>query len=64
MTPCPMVIHSCAKHGMTMSKTKSCGPKIKPFPAPYNFDLKVKGQRRIGIMNVRHTLSHVPNMIF
>ena len=48
---CPMVIHSCAKSGMTMSKDKKDVDRIKPCI----FDLEVEDQRPIGIMNVRNT---------
>ena len=34
---------------------RSCGPNTKPCHKPYKFDLEVKGQRRIGIMNVCDT---------
>ena len=55
VTHCPMVIHSCDIYCMTMSK-ESCGPNTKPCQKP-NFHLEVKGQCRIGIMNVRNTSS-------
>ena len=54
------VIHSRAKHSITMSKDKkNCGRNTEH--KPYIFFLKCKGQRRIGIMNVRDTSSHVPS---
>ena len=44
----PMVIHSCAKYGMTMSKDKN----MKPCQKPYKYDLDAKDQHPIGIINV------------
>ena len=41
-----------------MSIKKSYGPDTKTCQKPYKFDLKVKVQRRIWIMNVRDTSSH------
>ena len=37
---------------------KSCDPNMKTVQKPYKFDLKVKGQHRIDIMNVRDTASY------
>ena len=34
---------------------KSCALNTKPCQKPYKFDPEVKGQFRIGIMNVRNT---------
>ena len=51
-------IHSYAKQSMTMSKDKkSCGLNMKPCHKPYKFDLDVKGQGHIRIMNVLDTSS-------
>ena len=52
-----MVIHSHAKHIMTMSKNKkSCDRNTESYHKPYKFDFEVKDQR-IRIMNVRNTSS-------
>ena len=53
---CPMVIQSCAKYGMEMSKDKKLWNKHEVMSKLYKFDLEVKGQRHIGITNVRQTL--------
>ena len=49
-----------------MSDQKSYGPDTKTCQNPYEYDVEVKGQPRIGIMNVRVTSSHgdtpMPNM--
>ena len=37
---------------------RSYGSDTKTCQNPYKFDLEVKGQRRIGIMNVRDTSFH------
>ena len=37
---------------------KSCDPNMKTFQKPYKFDLKVKGQHLIGIINFRNTASY------
>ena len=37
---------------------KSCGPNTKLCQKPYKFDLEVKGQHCIRIMNVCHTSFH------
>ena len=37
---------------------KSCGPNTKPCHKPYKYDLEVKGQHCIGIMNVSNISSH------
>ena len=67
-THCTMLIHSCAKHSITMSKDKKAVARTQsgmPMPTQteettktYKVDLKVKGQCWIGIMNVRNTSSH------
>ena len=43
---------------MSVKGQKSSDPNTKPCHKPYKYDLEVKGQHRIGITNVRHTLSH------
>ena len=54
-----MVIHPCAKYGKPMSNKKnSYGPDTKKCQKPYKFDLEVKVQGRIWIMNVRDTSYH------
>ena len=74
-----MVIDPCAKYGMPMSKLtevtgwtwrhdKSYELDTKTCQKPYKFDLEVKVQSRIWIMNVHHThiswwYTHVPNMV-
>ena len=37
---------------------KNYGPDTKTCQKAYKFDLKVKGQHRMGIMNVHDTLSY------
>ena len=57
----PMVIHSYAKYGRTMSKDKkdvACTVHTWQCPIPYKFDLEVKGQCHIGIMNVCNISPH------
>ena len=50
-----MVIHSCPRYGISMSiDEKSCGPYTKLCQKPYKFDLEVKGQHCLGIMNKRN----------
>ena len=49
-----MVIDSCAKYGMPMSKLT----EVTDMTKAYKFDLEVKVQGRIWIMNVCDTLSH------
>ena len=53
-----MVIDPCAKYVKPMSIQKSYGPDTKTCQEPYKFDLKVKVQGRIWIMNERDTSSH------
>ena len=54
-----MVINACAKHGKSMSNIKECyGPDTKRCQKPCKFDLEVKCQHCIGIMNLRNTSSH------
>ena len=54
-----MVIHPCAKYGMPMSnQKKSYGPDTKTGQKLYKFDLEVKVQGRIWIMNVHDTSSY------
>ena len=55
-----MVIHSCAKHSMTTvsKRKKSCGLNTKSCHKSYKFDLEVKGQLHIKIMNVFETSSN------
>ena len=55
-----MVIDQCVCQIWYASvKSKiSYGPDKKTCQKPYRFDLDVKGQHRIGIMNVRDTSSH------
>ena len=65
-THCLMVIHSCAKYGRTMSKDKkdvACTVQTWPSQKSYKFDLEVKGQCHIGIMNVCNISSHGDRLI-
>ena len=47
-----MVRHSRAKHSMTVKGQKKLWPETKPCHEPYKFDLEIKGQCYIRIMNV------------
>ena len=50
-----MVIDQCAKYDMLMSKHQ----KLRDaYEYASKFDFEVKGQRHIGIMNIRDTLSY------
>ena len=51
------MIHTCVKYGMTMSEDKRLWSEHEAMSKTY-FDLDVIGQGRIGIMNVRDTLSY------
>ena len=51
------VIDPCAKYGMPMSKQK-LSYDTNTCQIPYKFDLEVKSQHRIIIMNVLNTPSH------
>ena len=53
-----MVIDLCAKYGYPMSMKKIYGPDTEHVENPYKFDLEVKFQGRILIMNVRDTYSY------
>ena len=54
-----MVIDTYAKYGKPMSNKKIVKARTqKHVQNPVNFNLEVKGQRRIGIMNVRDTSFH------
>ena len=54
-----IVIHPVANMGKPIPTQKnSNGPATKTCQKPYKFDLKVKVQGCIWIMNVRDTLSH------
>lgn len=45
MTHCHMVIHSCDKFCINVSKgKKSCSPNTQPHQKPYKFDFEVKCQ--------------------
>ena len=52
-----MVIDQCAKYDMPMSLRDA-------YECESKFDLGVKGQRHIGIMNIRDTLSYDVHMIY
>ena len=54
-----VVIDPCAKYGMPiyMSKQTEIRVGYEHTTKTYKFDLEVKGQRHIGIMNVRNTSS-------
>ena len=55
-----MVMHSCAKYdiyGMTVKVQKSCDLNTAMLK-PYKFDLEVKGQHHIRIINVGTSLSY------
>ena len=59
LTHCTMVIHSHAKQSVIKSKgIKSWGLNTKPCHKPYKFDLEVKGQHLIRMVNVLETSSH------
>ena len=63
-----MVIDPCAKYDMTAKANRSFRSVMKTNQKPYKFDLEVKGQCRIRIMNVLDTssngdIAHVPNMV-
>ena len=51
-----LVIHSCIWFDCVKGQ-KSCGPNTKAYQKAYKFDLWVKGQHHIGIMNKRNTFS-------
>ena len=53
-----MMIDSCTKDDMPMSKQKHVNVLTQTCQKPYKFDLEVKRQRRIGITNVRDALTH------
>ena len=53
-----IVIHSCAKQYDYVKGQKRCGPNTEACHKTYRFDLEVKGQRQIRIMNVRDTFSY------
>ena len=54
-----LVIDPCAKYGRPMSnQKKSYRPDTKTCQKPYKFDLEVKVQGRIWIMNVHDTSSY------
>ena len=60
-----MVLDPCAKYGMPMSQlTEITGPGHKDMKKAYKFYLQVKGQHRIGIMNVHNTLSYGDTSMF
>ena len=51
-----MVKHSCDKYGMTISKQENPVALTRSHvKKPYKFDVEVKGQRCIRIMNIRDT---------
>ena len=53
-----MVIHPCRFWQANVKFKKSYEPDTKTFQKSFKFDFEVKGQRRIGIMNVRQTSSY------
>ena len=54
-----MVIDPCDKYGMPVSKlTEVTGHGHKDMIKAYKFDLEVKGQHRIGILNIHNTSSY------
>ena len=53
---CPMLMHSCAKYGLT--KSKDYKTVARACQKPYKFDLEVTGQLCISIITVRDTFSH------
>ena len=57
-----MNVRNSLYHGdtlsMTTSRTKKPWHEPKPCHKSYKFDLEVKGQHRIRIMNVLDTFSH------
>ena len=57
-THCLMVIHPYTKYGKPMSNQKKLWTGQETCQKPYKFDLKVKVQGRIWIMNLRDTSSH------
>ena len=54
LTHPPLVIDPYAKYGMPMSKLT----EVTAMTKAYKFDLEVKGQHRIGNMNIRVTSFH------
>ena len=53
-----MVIHSRAKQSLTMSKDKKAETWTQPCHKPYKFDLVVKVQGRIRIVNILDAFFH------
>ena len=54
-----MEIHPSSKYGKPISNSpESYGPDMKTCQKPYKFDLEVKVQGRILIMNVHDTSSY------
>ena len=56
-----MEIDPCAKYDTPVSCKQKLWVGHEEMSKPYKFDLEVKGQRRIGIVNVCDT--HEPNMV-
>ena len=53
-----MMIDACFKYGKAMSNQKTdIGRTQKHVKKPFKFDLEIKGQRCIGIINLSNTLS-------
>mgnify|MGYP003687596295 CR=1 FL=1 len=59
VTRCPMVILSWVKYGMTKLKNKKTATRTHSHVKPPLNNPEVKGQRRIGIINVRDAPSYV-----
>ena len=53
-----MEIDPCAKYDTPVSCKQKLWVGHEKMSKPYKFDLEVKGQRRIGIVNVCDTSSH------
>ena len=63
-THCLMVIETCVSNMMGQyQNNRSCGLDTKTSQKAYIFDLEVKGQHCIGIMNVCNISSHVANIV-
>ena len=53
-----VVIDPCAKYNMPMPKLTEITVGHEDMTKAFKFDLEVKGQHRIGIMNVRNKSSY------
>ena len=53
-----MLIDPSAKYGMPISEQNRLWVRHEDTTKTYKFDLEIKSQCRIGIMNVHNTSSH------